>query len=147
KKRGLSMNRQRLWRHRKLLTLVLGSGLVIGAFGAVRANRNVGPDNPTPTLRLADPNEAPSRNSFAPVVKKALPAVVNISSSKVVKMPTGFSGQMPQLPEEFRRFFGDQFGQQGQRGQGGSRAPREQRQHSLGSGVIVSPEGYILTNN
>src|SRR5438105_460608 len=113
------MNSQRLWSRRKMLGLVLASGLALGAFGAARANRNVGPANPTPSLRLADPNEAPSRNSFAPVVKKALPAVVNISSSKVVKMPTGFSGQMPQLPEEFRRFFGDQFGQRGQRGQGG----------------------------
>src|SRR5205823_2527110 len=140
------MNRQRLWSHRKLLTLVLGSGLVIGAFGAVRANRNVGPDNPTPTLRLADPNEGPSRNTFAPIVKKALPAVVNISSSKVVKMPSGYSEQMPD-DDMFRRFFGDQspFGGRGGRG---NRAPRQQqRQHSLGSGVIVSPEGYILTNN
>jgi serine protease Do len=143
------MNRQRLWSHRKLLSLVLGSGLAIGAFGAARATRNVGPDNPTPTLRTADPSEGPSRNSFAPVVKKALPAVVNISSSKVVKTPTGFSGQMPD-DEMFRRFFGDQnpFGQRGQRRGYGNRAPQQQqRQHSLGSGVIISPEGYILTNN
>jgi serine protease Do len=140
------MNRQRLWSHRKLLGMALATGLAIGAFGAARATRNVGPDNPTPTLKLADPNEGPSRNTFAPVVKKALPAVVNISSSKVVKTPAGFSGQMPD-DEMFRRFFGDQnpFGQRGR----GNRAPRQQqqREHSLGSGVIVSPEGYILTNN
>jgi len=137
------MNRQRLW------SVVLGAGLAIGAFGAGRAVRNVGTDNPTPTLRLADPSEGPSRNTFAPVVKKALPAVVNISSSKVVKTPTGMSGQMPD-DEMFRRFFGDQspFGGEG-RGGRGNRAPRQQsqKQHSLGSGVIVSPEGYILTNN
>jgi serine protease Do len=142
------MNRQRLWSHRKLLGLGLASCLAIGAFGAARANRNVGPNNPTPSLKLADPNEGPSRNTFAPIVKKALPAVVNISSSKLVKMPTGFEGQGGmQLPDEFRRFFGDQnpFGQRG-RGNN-SRPPREQREHSLGSGVIVSPEGYILTNN
>jgi len=144
------MNRQRLWSHRKLLGMVLASGLAIGAYGAARATRNVGPDNPTPTLRLADPNEGPSRNTFAPVVKRVLPAVVNISSSKVVKTPTGFSGQMPD-EDMFRRFFGDQFGNQspfGQRGRG-NRAPRQQqqREHSLGSGVIVSPEGYVLTNN
>ena len=140
------MNRQRLWSQRKLLGLVLASGLAIGAFGAARANRNVGPANPTPSLRLADPNEGPSRNSFAPIVKKALPAVVNISSSKLVKTPAAFQGQMPD-DEMFRRFFGDNnpFGQQ--RGHGNSRQPREQREHSLGSGVIVSPEGYILTNN
>src|SRR5438552_18903424 len=105
------MNSQRLWSRRKMLGLVLASGLALGAFGAARANRNVGPANPTPSLRLADPNEGPSRSTFAPIVKKALPAVVNISSSKVVKMPTGFQGQgqMPQLPDDpmFRRFFGD----------------------------------------
>src|ERR1051326_8925813 len=145
------MNRQRLWSHRKLLGMVLASGLAIGAYGAARATRNVGPDNPTPTLRVAEPNEGPSRNTFAPVVKRVLPAVVNISSSKIVKTPTGFSGQMPD-DEMFRRFFGDQFGGQNQFGQQrgrGNRAPRQQQQpeHSLGSGVIVIPEGYVLTNN
>jgi serine protease Do len=144
------MNRQRLWSNRKLLGLVLASGLAIGAYGAARASRNVGPDNPTPTLRLADPNEGPSRNTFAPVVKRVLPAVVNISSSKLVKTPAGF-GSM-QDDDMFRRFFGDQFGNQspyGQRGRG-NRAPRQQpqqREQGLGSGVIVSPEGYVLTNN
>jgi serine protease Do len=78
------------------------------------------------------------------VVKKVLPAVVNISSSKVVKTPAGF-GQMPD-DEMFRRFFGDQ-NPFGQRGRGNRMPQQQQRQHGLGSGVIVSPEGYILTNN
>jgi S1-C subfamily serine protease len=55
-------------------------------------------------LKLADANEGPSRTGFAPVVKKVLPDVVNISSSKVVKTRTAFEGQ---IPEEFRQFFGD----------------------------------------
>jgi len=72
-----------------------------------------------------------------------LPEVVNISSSKVVKTPTGFSGQMPQgMPMDpfFRQFFGDNPGRQ-------FNTPQVDRERSLGSGVIVSPEGYILTNN
>jgi Do/DeqQ family serine protease len=64
-----------------------------------------------------------------------MPAVVNISSSKVVKnqeMPSNFFDD-----PMFRRFFGGRMPQM----------PRERRAESLGSGVIVSPEGYILTNN
>jgi serine protease Do len=99
--------------------------------------------NQPASLKLADPSEGPSRNSFAPIVKKVLPEVVNISSSKVVKTPTGFSGQMPQgMPMDpfFRQFFGDNPGRH-------FNTPQVDRERSLGSGVIVSPEGYILTNN
>src|SRR5579872_3580225 len=76
--------------------------------------------------------------SFAPMVKHVMPAVVNISSSKVVR---NTSQDMNGLFDDpmFRRFFGDQVPRQ--------RMPREQRAESLGSGVIVSPDGYILTNN
>jgi len=80
-----------------------------------------------------------SAMGFAAVVKPVLPAVVNISSSKVVR-----TQNVPLAPffndPFFRQFFGQQFGQQFQ-------VPREQREESLGSGVIVSPDGYILTNN
>jgi serine protease Do len=91
-------------------------------------------------LKLANPDEGPSRTGFAPVVRKVLPAVVNISSSKVSKIPTGFEGQLPDDPI-FRQFFGNgrQFGNPRQ-------APT-QREQSLGSGIVMSPNGYILTNN
>jgi serine protease Do len=76
-------------------------------------------------------------NGFSAVLKPALPAVVNISSSKVVK--PGRNQQSPIFNDPmFRQFFGDQFGQ----GQG-----RPMREQSLGSGVIVSSDGTILTNN
>jgi serine protease Do len=74
-------------------------------------------------------------------VKQVLPEVVNISTSKVVK--TGFSGQMMPMDPFFRQFFGDNFDGQFNT----PRFPQAQRERSLGSGVIVSPEGYILTNN
>jgi serine protease Do len=78
--------------------------------------------------------------SFAPVVKNAQPAVVSIASTKVVKI-SGDEGAAPFFDDPmFRRFFGD--GPQDRSGK-----PREQREHGLGSGVIVSPDGYILTNN
>jgi serine protease Do len=75
-------------------------------------------------------------NGFASVLKPALPAVVNIHTSKVVKPSRS---QMPFFNDPmFKQFFGDQFG---------SEAPRAEREHSLGSGVIVTSDGTILTNN
>lgn len=92
---------------------------------------------------------------FAPVVNRALPAVVNISSSKTTKTSEAIPSEMDPL---FRQFFGQQFfggddndgGSQmpGQR-RGGNRfnMPRSRTEHSLGSGVIVRSDGYLLTNN
>lgn len=70
---------------------------------------------------------------FAPIIDPVLPAVVSITSSRVVKTP-----QSPFFNDPFfQQFFGGHAPQ----------APQEQREHGLGSGVIVSPDGYILTNN
>ena len=83
---------------------------------------------------------AGGRDSYADIVSVAAPAVVTIRTSGKAKVsPTQFDGQ--QDPEDLlRRFFGDQFGR-------GQRAPRSQRMRALGSGVIVTTDGYILTNN
>ncbi len=81
--------------------------------------------------------------SFAPIVRNAQPAVVSITSTKVVKV-SGDEGLAPFFDDPmFRQFFGDKgVGPQNRSGK-----PREQREQGLGSGVIVSPDGYILTNN
>ncbi|MBK7136486.1 MAG: Do family serine endopeptidase [Rhodocyclales bacterium] len=68
--------------------------------------------------------------SYADAAKKALPSVVHIYTSKEVKAPRHPFADDP----VFRYFFGDRFG-------------GPQRQSGLGSGVIVSADGYILTNN
>jgi len=75
--------------------------------------------------------------SFAPVAKKVGPGVVNIFSTMTIRerpSPNPFSSD-----PFFRRFFGDEFGPQAQ--------PRNRKAQSLGSGVIVTPDGYILTAN
>jgi Do/DeqQ family serine protease len=73
--------------------------------------------------------------SFAPVVKKAAPAVVNVFSRRVVRTTEGPASLFND--PFFRRFFGNQlpFG-----------LPRERVENSLGSGVILDPAGFIVTN-
>lgn len=70
---------------------------------------------------------------FAPLVKQVLPAVVNIASSRTVRVPDRESVFSDPF---FDQFFGEQYP-----------VPRERREHSLGSGVIVDPTGYVMTNN
>ncbi|MCL4557826.1 MAG: Do family serine endopeptidase [Deltaproteobacteria bacterium] len=81
--------------------------------------------------------------SFAPLVDKVKGAVVNISTTKIIKtspMAQPFGGPMG---EQFKQFFGPHFFEQFM-GPGG---PQEYKEHALGSGFIVNKEGYILTNN
>src|SRR5580698_9784067 len=128
------------------LTLAFG----VGGYAVARAKDAVSTKHVRASLKLADPSERPSKTGFAPIVKEVLPNVVNISSSKVVKARNQM--QMPEGMEQdpfFQQFFGQQFGGRGRGGNGNGpdQQPQKQREQSLGSGVIVSPEGYILTNN
>jgi serine protease Do len=126
---------------RRSQALALGLALAAGAGGyaiarvtpSVTATGHV-----RASLKEADPSEGPSKSGFAPIVKQVLPNVVNISSSKVVRTPNQLEG-MPSDPL-FQQFFGKRFGS-------GPEVPKQRREQSLGSGVIVSPEGYVLTNN
>ena len=85
------------------------------------------------TVREASdgPRDRPNFVSLSPAAKKAMPSVVNIFTSKDVKVP-----RHPFMDDPlFKRFFGDQLDGE------------TQHSSSLGSGVIVGPEGYILTNH
>ena len=79
------------------------------------------------------------KNGYASIIDPALPAVVNISSTKLVKQRNNFPGFTFDDPF-FQHFFGQQFGHQ-------QATPQTEREYSLGSGVIVNPDGYLLTNN
>ena len=126
---------------RKWTGAVFALALAVGATGyaVARATEGVTGARVQASLKIADPSEGPSRTGFAPVVKQVLPNVVNISSSKVVRTPN----QMPEGMQSdpfFEQFFGQGFGSRPE-------VPKNRREQSLGSGVIVSPEGYVLTNN
>lgn len=81
-------------------------------------------------------SEGEIKLTFAPVVKRTAPSVVNIYTRRVVQQ------RSPGLFNDpfFRRFFGDDFGQR-------FGMPRERIQNSLGSGVIVRDDGIVVTNN
>ena len=82
--------------------------------------------------RVPPPSREAVQYSFAPIVRLAAPAVVNVYvSSRVRRSRSAFADDF------FGRFFGDDFD---------LGMPRERVQSSLGSGVIVSPNGLIVTN-
>ena len=118
-----------------VVALVAVTGYSVGQTQGARATAAAAPV----ASSTAAPVAAPAlTTSYADVVRSAAPAVVTVRVAKRASMvPT----QTPDLPDDplFREFFGRQF-----------QAPRQQRaprQAGLGSGVIATPDGYILTNN
>jgi Do/DeqQ family serine protease len=126
-------------RARRGLFVVLAAATFV-ALGWYGAQADV--PGPGTVVRAAGPGTtdvpavapASARTSYADAVDRATPAVVTIWAEKVVKMEP--ANMLPDDPL-FRRFFGDRLPE----------APPEQRQGGVGSGVIVDPNGYVLTNH
>jgi serine protease Do len=134
-------------RRRKILATVfvaftLAVGILIGSVvsGRVSAMKNAGFAGTSATA-LAVPDPIPSSNSFASIVNKVEPAVVNIATTQVLehkqtkKRRTQPYDQDDPMQDFFDRFFD------------GRQDGPPQAERSLGSGVIVDKRGYILTNN
>jgi serine protease Do len=119
-----------------ILTLVAASvgGGLIAAF-AVASHESA----PVTVVARADTATQKAQglsDSFANIIEKASPAVVKISMTRIIKA-NAQQGNNPFLSDPFfRQFFG-----------GPNARPRDQREEGLGSGIIISPSGYILTNN
>ncbi|MGE4219148.1 MAG: DegQ family serine endoprotease [Alphaproteobacteria bacterium] len=108
----------------------MASGIVAVALAAAL------PAAPAAAQRSVPQDRGEITLSFAPIVKRVAPAVVNIYAKKVVAERSASPFANDPL---FRRFFGDGFPP------GGQSEPRVE--NSLGSGVIVRPEGIIVTNH
>ncbi|MCA0202641.1 MAG: trypsin-like peptidase domain-containing protein, partial [Proteobacteria bacterium] len=102
-------------------TVALAFAALLALAPAVRAAEAVVPTS-RPQVAL----------SFAPIVKRASPAVVNVYTKRVLKQQSSPLFNDP----FFRQFFGEQFA-----------GPRERVESSLGSGVIVRGNGVVITNN
>ena len=115
-----------------MLVLIVVTGIflsgALGMWGSSRCGRGMG----FVTVARAESIE----ETLPDVIERVVPAVVNISSKRVVQT----QGRHPYMSDPFfRRFFEDYFRR--------FDMPAEQVQTNLGSGVIVSREGYIITNN
>jgi serine protease Do len=120
-------------------------GIIIGLGIAVKSNLFSKSDATSASdevvTKTVIKGEVEIQNAFIKVAEAVGPAVVSIVTETTQRIPArryGFGPPKGFFDEDFERFFGDFFGEMPE---------REFKQQGLGSGVIIDPEGYIITND
>jgi serine protease Do len=151
-----------------VLLATLSAAIVAGSFAAHGVRGQEEQNNSADATPLKVVNSSVPENEFVKIAKRVGPAVVNINTQTLPKQATGksrnFHGRVQPVPQQpgdddqdedqqpqgqgnfqdfFNRFFGGQVPETP--GQGGDESG--QTRESLGSGFIVDPKGYIITNN
>jgi serine protease Do len=142
RKTGVQIKQRQAIMGKIIMALSIGiiAGLIVGS-----VMRNTAPPDAwalfssnqpaAPAVSSAELSDQP----FVPVAARVTPAVVNISTTRTIT-DSGEDQLMPFYNDPFfKRFFGDR--------EPGAIIPHDQKEKSLGSGVIVDPHGYIITNN
>ena len=142
----------------------LSAGILLGSVMAHGVHGKESPANSSDATPLQIPNPVTLSTAFSQIAKEVGPAVVNINTESIPKAnlrrrgPGGGDGQgQDNFQDFFNRFFGEPNGPGGQGDQGGQdmgpggddggEGPGGGVRESLGSGFIVDPRGYIITNN
>ncbi len=136
------------WLRVSLLGGAIAAALMSTAFSHLLQAKDRTKDEKAAPVRLSVSDapvgrDARAGTSFSPVVKKVSPSVVKVFTST---KPRPGSQRMSPQDEFLRRFFGFGDESEGDNGRGG-RSFKPPSQHGLGSGVIVTKDGYVLTNN
>lgn len=121
--------------------VTLGGAYLLGFTASTTFPAGYAPPKPTFTNYSPSSTDRVPTEGFTLAAQRALPAVVHIQATQ--RVAADEQGQSPfdlrDLPEPFRQFFGNP----GQRGQG----QEEPMRQGTGSGVLISPDGFIVTNN
>ena len=151
---------ERFRTHRLASTFTLLTTLTVGVLAGSILTHDVGAKeqqhvDTSDARPLVIPNPTTLSNGFSQIVKQVGPAVVNINTETIPKKspvrpgrrgqrtPEGNSPDQGDMQDFFNRFFGGQGGGGGDDDSDGAGTERQ----ALGSGFIVDPRGYIITNN